>query len=169
MLKKSLINLHTKTALKRNAAKRESILFSEVKKIGIVHSYVSQEEIKSVYHFFDQLEKSNIKVEVLILKNKETELNIPEFIIADEQELTQFGKWNNEDIKGFFNEHFDYLIHLNLEENELVENILALSKAKCRVGKYFSDKEKYYELMISPEEDNIRKLIDQIFHYIQII
>ncbi len=169
MFKKSFINLHTKSALKRNSTKRGNIPFFKVKNIGIIHSYVNQEQIKIIYHFFDQLEKDDLKVQVLVLKDKDIELNIPEFIVADEQGLTQFGKWDNENIKDFFKEPFDYLLHLNLESTELVDNILAMSKAKCRVGKHLDEREIYYELMVSPEKESFRKLIDQIYHYIKII
>jgi len=169
MFKKSFVNFQTKSALKKNVAKRENIPFSQVKKIGIIHSFGDDKSVQAIYHFFDLLEKKGIKVEVLILKDKKEELSIPEFILADTHEITQLGKWTNESVVSFYNNSFDYLIHLNLEESILIDNILAQSKARCRVGKYKEDKKAFYELMISPEKDTIQKLIDQIYHYIQII
>lgn len=167
MLKKSFINLRTKSALKNNKAKRFNTPFSASKSIGLIHQFVDNESIEKIYHFFDKLEKQGKKVEVLILKDKSDELNIPEFLLADVQEMSAFGKWNNDAIENFTKKPFDYLIHLAREESILVDNILATSHAKCRVGKYHEHKKEYYELMISPEKDTIQKLIDQIYHYIQ--
>lgn len=169
MLKKSILNLKTKAALKRNAAHRGSISFRDVKKIGIIHSFVDDKSVQEIYHFFDRLEKTGKAVKVLIIKDKNDSLNIPEFVVADHQEMTQFGKWTNEEVSGFTQESFDYLIHLNMEESSLVDNILAESKAHCRIGKYQESKKDYYELMISPEQDTMKKLIEQIYHYIQIL
>lgn len=167
MLKKSFINLRTKSALKNNKAKRINTPFTTSKSIGLVHQFVDNESIQEIYHFFDKLEKQGKKVEVLIIKDKTDELNIPEFLLADSQEISTFGKWNNDAITEFTKKPFDYLIHLAREESILIDNILASSKAKCRVGKYHEHKKEYYELMISPEKDTIQKLIDQIYHYIQ--
>jgi len=170
MIKNSLINLNTKTALKKNKARRGNIPFSKVRSIGILHSFNTQEEIKTIYHFFDQLEKGKIKVEVLVVKDKNEELNVPEFTIVNKQEISQLGKWNNDSIIAFKDNSFDYLLHINLNGTDvLTENILAHSKAKCRAGKYFEDKEQFYELMVTPKDDHVKKLIDQIYHYIQLI
>ncbi|MEL7147010.1 MAG: hypothetical protein AAFO69_11615 [Bacteroidota bacterium] len=169
MLKKSILNYKTKAALRKNAAKRGNLSFDEVKKIGIIHSFVDDKSVQAIYHFFDQLEKNGKAVSVLIIKDKNDSLNIPEFSLVDHQEMTQLGKWTNENVSKFVNDPFDYLIHLNMEASDLVDNILAESKARCRVGKYQELKKDYYELMISPEKDTIKKLIEQIFHYIQIL
>ena len=141
--------------------------FSESKKIGLIHHYVDNQSIQSIYHFFDSLEKQGKKVDVMVIKDKKDELNIPEFLMTDSQEMTAFGQWTNESLLNYINQSFDYLIHLNLDDSIFIENILANSKAKCRVGKFQEEKKEYYELMISPEKDTIQKLIDQIYHYIQ--
>lgn len=167
MFKKSFISFRTKSALKKNKAPRTNMSFSQVKKIGLIHSYVDNQSVQAIYHFFDMLEKQGKKVDVLIIKDKNDELNIPEFILANTQEITQLGKWVNESILNYMEHSYDYLIHVNLGDSILIENILANSKAKCRVGKYKDEKKEYYELMISPETDTIQKLIDQIYHYIQ--
>ena len=167
MFKKSLINFRTKSALRKNKAIRKNMSFSESKKIGLIHHYVDNQSIQSIYHFFDSLEKQGKKVDVMVIKDKKDELNIPEFLMTDSQEMTAFGQWTNESLLNYINQSFDYLIHLNLDDSIFIENILANSKAKCRVGKFQEEKKEYYELMISPEKDTIQKLIDQIYHYIQ--
>ena len=169
MLKKSFLSFKTKAALKSNKAVRSNLSFNKVRKIGILHHYVDDSSVQAIYHFFDQLEKNGKKVEVLIIKDKQDELNIPEFLVADQQETTQFGQWTNEDVQHFIKESFDYLIHLNGDSSVFTDNILAQSKAKCRVGKYTKSRKAYYELMVSPEQDTMKKLIDQIYHYIQIL
>ena len=169
MLKKSILNLKTKAALRKNAAQRSNIAFRDVKRIGIIHSFTDDKSVQEIYHFFDQLEKAGKEVKVLIIKDKRQSLNIPEFLLTDYQEVSQFGQWTNQEVVAFFNEPFDYLLHINLEESRMVDNILAKCKAHCRVGRYQESKKDYYELMISPTQDTLTKLIEQIYHYIQIL
>ena len=49
----------------------------------------------------------------------------------------------------------------------MTQNILAKSKAKCRVGRFEEGKSDYFEMMIDHKENNYDQFIDQVFHYIK--
>ncbi|MCR9253441.1 MAG: hypothetical protein NXI20_23705 [bacterium] len=166
MLGKAIIKYHTKSALKNNRAKRQNISFPEAKEVGILHTYIDAKALEDVYGFFDLLENQGKKVSVIILKDKKQELKVPEFTLVDFQELSNVGKWSDS-VQKFFNSQFDYLFHLDLEGSKLTDNILANSKAKCRVGKFVDEKQEFYELMVRPEADDLHKLIQQIYQLIK--
>ena len=63
-----------------------------------------------------------------------------------------------------FNFAFDYLFYIDNEPNPLIINLLAKSKAKCRVGRYADDIEPYFELMIE-SKDGVKGLIDSMYKY----
>lgn len=68
------------------------------------------------------------------------------------------------------NKDFDLLIDLHSEECLPLEYIAALSKAKCRVGKYMPDKTHCYDLMINlDEQDDTAALMEQIDYYLNLI
>ena len=167
MLGKTFIKYHTKTALKKNTAKRQNVSFPEAKSIGIIHTYCDSGSLEEVYSFFDLLENQGKKISVIILKDKKQDLKVPEFGLVDFQDLSSVGKWSNGPVTDFFETPFDYLFHLDLEGNGLTDNILANSRAKCRVGKFINEKEQFYELMVQPEKENLQKLIKQIYQLIK--
>ena len=70
---------------------------------------------------------------------------------------------NTEKAALFVSTDFDILICLQNINIPAIEYITAMSNAKFRVGKYFKNKEPYYELMIQDEENgSIKNLIRQI-------
>ncbi len=167
MLGKTMIKYHTRSALKKNASVRQNVSFPEATTVGIIHTYQDSKSLEEIYSFFDLLENQGKKVKVVVLKDKKDSIKIPEFDLIDVQQLNNIGKWSNDKVPQFFETRFDYVFHLDLEGSKLTDNILANSKAKCRVGKFQQEKEQFYELMVRPENDNLQKLIEQIYQLIK--
>jgi hypothetical protein len=69
-------------------------------------------------------------------------------------ELNWYKKPEGEAITEFINKNFDILFYLNLDEIYPLRYILALSKAKFKVGKYIEDDE-YLDFMIDIEKEKI--------------
>ncbi len=167
MLGKKIIVYHTKNALKQNNTQRANTNYREAGNIGLVHTFSSQDDLQEVYNFYDQLESEGKKVHVLVLKDKKQDINVPEFTLINFQDISNLGKWTNDSVHVFSDKSFDYLFHIDLNSNQYADNILANSKAKCRVGNYSDSKGSFYELMIKPENNSITHLIQQINHYIK--
>ena len=59
---------------------------------------------------------------------------------------------------------FDFLLYLDTVPNEYILNLVAKSKAKCRIGKFWKEAEQYFEMMIESNADN-RTFIDELYRY----
>lgn len=68
----------------------------------------------------------------------------------------------------FLEKPFDILINIFLEESATLEYISTFSKAKFRVGPYFSGKNNCFDFMLNGG-DSIASFIQQIHHYLEII
>lgn len=75
------------------------------------------------------------------------------------------------EVEQFINTEFDYLYCITVEEDiDMFDQILAQSKAKCRVGNYREDKYHLYEMMIRLSSDSdIDKLIHEMLKRTQAI
>lgn len=167
MIGKFLLPLRTRLALKLNNAIRVSESYLGCKKIGVLYTYESKKDLKLANALMDKLEREGKEVTVVAFipeLNKQEEYGFPHFGVND---MNVLGDWNKSEVVDFCKEPFDYLLHLDMNTNKVVENILARSKSKCRVGRFEEGKSEFYELMIDHKEAKSQVFIDQIHHYIK--
>ena len=74
------------------------------------------------------------------------------------------GKIDNPKAEGFSHTTFDYLFYIDNEHNPMILNLLAESKAHCRVGRYREDHEPFFELMFN-NSGTTKGLIDSMYKY----
>ena len=93
--------------------------------------------------------------------------HISEFVQwFSDKDFDGFGKIKNEKLLRFSNLKFDFLFHLDTLPNTYIENLLALSHARCRVSRADYTRKEFYDFMIHIRgQIGIEKLCNEILHY----
>ncbi len=167
MLGKILLPFKTKMALKSNNAIRISEGYLKAEKIAVIYTFVNEENRALINKLLDRIELDGKQIQQLVYitnPKKEETFNFPNFT---SREMDFFGNFKNEVLEEIVNTPFDYLLNLDIQPNQVIENVLANSKAKCRVGKCNENKHEFYELMIDAKEDSYEEFLVQIYHYMK--
>lgn len=117
-----------------------------------------------IKEFIRQLELDGKQVKVLefLPKKKENfEFLFDFFTIND---LNFWGKIDNPQVAGFTQAAFDYLFYIDNMHNPLILNLLAQSKAHCRVGKHQEGNEGFFEFMIE-SNGTLKGLMENMYKY----
>lgn len=167
MLSKYILSFKTASSLKSSTAMRGTNGFANSLSIGILFTYSDQHNFELVNDMKARLEKEGKKVDSMtyIVEMGEND-NYP-FPFFNFKDIDFWGNWKKTDVKKFIDLPFDYLLNLDLCTNNVTQNILAKSMAKCRVGRYEQGKSDYFELMIDHKENDYGQFIDQVYHYIK--
>lgn len=87
-------------------------------------------------------------------------------------DFTYWGKVDGEVIKRLQCTSFDYLLHVDVVSNPLLDYIIAKSQAKCRVGCFTAYRKALFEVMIkikpTTKLEDTKRLIDQMVYYISV-
>ena len=172
MFKKKLILFDTRSSLKKTVTrKREVVGFKHAQNIGLIFSIGDLSKHKSIKKFIKILEDDGKTVQVLSYLGKEKENHEFLFDFFTDDDLSIWGKQQNATANKFTNNEFDFLFHLDITRNDLIENILAKSNARCRIGIIQGELENrnlFYELMLhSAPNHSFNDLVVDIFHYAQ--
>lgn len=151
--------------VKKNRASRGNIAFSKARKIGIIFSSESKKKFDLIQEFIDELTNEKKDVTTLVYVGRRGDVPPAGLPYFTHKELTWFGEISNEKVLDFADKEFDYLFCFDLEPGLYIENVLAMSRAQCRIGHYQGDeKNKYFELMINTK-GSIEDLIRDMRHF----
>ena len=168
MFVSKFLQFNTRRLLRKNEVERKNIDFKKAKTIGIIFSSEGIEKHQAIKSLIKSLKEDGKEVTVLSFLGKGRQNHEFLFDIVSSNDVSFWGSIHNEQVHAFTREPFDFLFHLDTVENEILENILAMSRAKCRVGIFKEGKGPYYELMINPKNpDSVEELIKDIYHYTQ--
>lgn len=164
MFKFNFLKLRTASALKNNKTLRASIPYVQARQVGIIFSVEDKQKHDDIKELVKNLEQDGKKVQVLefLPKKKENYEFLFDFFTI--QDLSFWGTINSAAAGKFSDAPFDYLFYIDKESNPLILNLLARSKARCRVGKFAENESSYYEMMIE-QQGTTRGLIDSIYKY----
>lgn len=166
MYVKKFLQFNTNRLLRRNTTARSTTDFKKATRIGIIFSAEGIEKHNAIKKLIKDLKNDGKKVTVLSYLGKGKQNHEFLFEIISSNDVSFFGSLRNDIAIKFAEEEFDYLLNLDTSGNHIIENILAMSKAKCRVGIYREDTNPFYELMISPKNpDSTEDLIQDIYRY----
>ena len=99
------------------------------------------------------------------VKNTKDNFN-PELPAFFDKDISMFGKVKSRIVEAFINKPYDFLWHLDLEQNTMIQHILSRTHARCRIGKADPETQQFYEMMIaSDNNNNFKELCDQVLHY----
>ncbi|MBL3655941.1 DUF6913 domain-containing protein [Fulvivirga sediminis] len=169
MLNKKILGYRTSSILKNNKAKRLSTNYKDAGSIGIIYTSEDWGKHHIVKEFKKSLEDDGKEVKVLTLLPKGLENFEFLFDFFTTKDISFWGNFTAEQVHKFVNATFDYLFYLDTKSNLLIKNILALSKARCRVGKYEETDSQFFELMINTRSDSTSELVNEMYKYTKIL
>ena len=163
-MKLKFLKYKTKSYLKSNTSLRTSLPYQQAKNIGIIFTVEDKRKHDEVKEFVRRLELEGKAVTVLCFlpRNKDNYEFLYDFFT--DKELSFWGTITSESALRFANTSFDYLFYLDVTPNPFILNIIARSKAHCRVGRHFDNGEPYFEFMLQMSAET-RSLIDSIHRY----
>lgn len=161
----NLLKFKTQRSLKQRLSSRSSVSYDQATRIGILFSAQDKAKHEEIKEFVKKLEQDGKQVKVLTFLPKDTTNYEFLYDFYNEKDLNFWGSFTSETVNRFTEMPFDFLFYLDLSPNPFTLNVLARSKAKCRVGKYFADGEPYFEFMLE-EKDGLKTLIEGIYKYI---
>ena len=164
MFKLNFLKYRTNNALKKNKSLRASIPYKQAQYVGIIFSVDDRQKHDHIKGLIKQLEQDGKKVKVLEFLPKEKENYEFMFDFFSAKELSFWGNIESTHAVKFSETNFDYLFYIDKESNPFILNLLARSKANCRVGKYNEGESGFFELMIE-HNGTIEGLIDNIYKY----
>lgn len=167
-MKMNFLKLKTKSQLKRNKALRDNVPYNKAVTVGVIFSVEDKQKHDIIKDFIKRLEHDGKKVKVIsfLPKNKENYEFLFDFFT--EKDLTFWGNITSGNAITFSETAFDYLYYLDKEPNDIIMNLLAKSKAKCRVGKYTDTHQLYFELMIESSGET-KGLADNMYRYTSLL
>jgi hypothetical protein len=167
MLGKLLLPVHTKKAVK-NSPTHISPGYSDADQIGVIFKYQNDDHYEKVLNFVRQIQIDKKEVTVLAFfpkKDQMSQYRIPRYSTDN---LSVWGKLTSEEIDLFLARNFDFLINLDIESHEFVDNILSRATAKCKIGHYMVERKDFYQLMIHIDPSTEFEIfLDKIYFYIK--
>jgi hypothetical protein len=169
-LKKYTLPWFTKKILRNNKSVRKSTPYSAAKKVLILFTANGNQKFALVKNLQNKLEKDGIEVSFLYLLQRtddRPDIHMDEGMVRMQKDnFTALGKLNDPQIKTLAEAEYDYLIHADLESNIYLDLLLAKSKARCRIGRYFTDDNPFYDLMIGISEDKkLNFFLEEVYRY----
>lgn len=150
--------------MRKNKSPRVSTPYKKSNSIGVIFSVEDKQKHDDVKEFVKHLEQDGKQVRVLEFLPAKTENFEFLFDFFTIQDLNFWGRIDNSKVSNFIQTTFDYLFYLDKEHNPLILNLLAESKAFCRVGNYNEQCESYFELMIE-NKGTVKGMIDNMYKY----
>ncbi len=158
------LSYKTNRFLKQNHGIRTSVPYGQAQHIGVIYSNDTPEKTKLAEKLKDLLQADGKKVKVLAYDRNVEVQHLP-FESFSKKDLSFWGNFNKQSIDNFNDTTFDFLYCLDNNPGEIIKNILAKSKAKCRVG-ICDDFEAYqntFELIVQSAKDS--NVIDSVYSY----
>ncbi len=165
MLNKKFLALKTRSYLKKNEVRRANLAYNQAKSVGIIFSIQDLKKHESIKKFKKILEADGKLVKVLGYLPKGPQNFEFMFDFFTVNEVNFWGKFESDVVAKFASEPFDYLFYLDKDSNALIHNILAMSKAKCRIGSYQEQNAHYCEMMVQAPNGSLQGLVDEMYKY----
>ena len=163
-MKFRFLKYRTKSYLRKNKTPRYSQGYEKAVTVGVIFTVQDRQKHDYIKEFIRKLEHDGKKVKALAYLPKDQENYEFMFDFFTAREITFWGNIEATSAIDFADSPFDFLIYLDSTLNPLILNIIAKSKAKCRVGKFWEEAESYFELMIE-SYGNPKLLIDHLYQY----
>lgn len=163
-MKLKFLKMGTNKQLKKNKAVRANIPFSKSHVIGILYSVEDKQKHEDVKEFIKKLEQEGKQVAVMTyLPNKKENYEfLFDFITL--KDISFWGQVNSTSALKFSDTPFDFLYCFDMKLHPVIENLLARSKAHCRIGRFSEGDRPYFELMVD-SVNNVKGLIDTAYKY----
>ncbi len=158
------LSYKTNRFLKKNQAIRASVPYAQAQRIGVIFSNDSPEKITLAEQLRSQLQADGKQVKVLAYDKYVQVQHLP-FEAFSNNDLNFWGNFTKQSINKFSDTPFDFLFCLDNDPNDVIKNLLAKSKAKCRVGicENFEAYQNTFELIVQTTKNS--NIIDSVYSY----
>lgn len=163
-MKFKLLKYKTRSYLKKNKTIRSNEPYKKAISFGVIFTVQDKQKHDHIKNFIRKLEQDGKKVKALgyLPPNQENYEFLFDFFTY--REISLWGSITAQSALDFADTSFDFLIYLDTTQNDLILNLIAKSKAKCRIGKYWEDSGPYFEMMVACYGDS-GVLIDELYKY----
>lgn len=163
-MKHRFLKYKTKSYLRNNKTPRFSQGYKKAVSVGLIFTVEDRQKHDHIKEFIRKLEHDGKKVTALAYLPQDQENYEFLFDFFTYREVSFWGNITATSALTFADTSFDFLICLDTTPNELILNLIAKSKAKCRIGKFWKQGEPYFEMMIESNGTS-KALIDQVYRY----
>jgi hypothetical protein len=160
----NFLQMRTRSALRKNKSLRATTPYKHALTAGIIFTVEDKQKHSDIKDFIQLLEQDGKKVKVLEFLPKKKENYEFLFDFFTSEDLSFWGAINSDQAEKFTETPFDFLFYVDIQSNPLILNLLARSKAHCRVGKFNELESAYYELMIE-QNGTTKGLIETMHKY----
>ncbi|MEM6840983.1 MAG: hypothetical protein AAF944_24600 [Bacteroidota bacterium] len=147
--------------------KRQTVNYENAERIGILVTLTDHEKQHTIDDFIAHFTADHKEVQILCYDKRRARNKIFGYLQFSNRDVSAFGRFKAEHLIDFVNSRFDYLIHLDTESNPVLNKVLTLSQAKCRIGCEIAEHHSYYELMFRAE--TLHDLCELIMRYVRIV
>ncbi|MBI9039435.1 MAG: hypothetical protein JEY97_14980 [Bacteroidales bacterium] len=173
-IKEYIGNYFLNQELKKISRIKKLLNYTEIKNIGILYKFDSENTYNKVSGFVEKMKNDNKKLKALgFIKDKKiSEKFLPKlsFDFFSENDLNWYKKPDNKYVRDFINTEFDLLINLDFENIFPLKYITAKSKAFLKTGLLNDQSSKYFDLMIKMDNSkDLDEFFSQVIHYLSII
>ena len=167
MLKKVGQRVLLRKSQKNQTSIRETVPFKDATQIGILVKRKNQ-NVAIVKKFLTLLRSEGKELHVLYYNDENDISKGMDVKMLGKKDINWIGKFKPYGIKKFIKTEFDYLFCLNTSPFLPFENVVALSRAKCRIGIYNKRYKHSYELMIhTKQKEGLARLAEQMIFYVK--
>lgn len=163
-MKLSFLKYKTNAHLRRNKAERISLPYKQALNIGIIFSVEDKAKHDLVKDFIRHLEHDGKHVKVMSFLPRHKDNYEFMFDFFTEKDLSLWGNITSSAATSFADTPFDFLFYIDTTPNPLILNLVAQSKARCRIGKFWEQGMDFFEMMIE-SGNGVKSLIDEMYKY----
>ena len=166
VLNRSFLQRRTARLISEQKSSRKTVGYEEAKKIGVLFTQSDRKKYMAVRNLIKSFKNDGKEVEVLCFLNKGGENFdfLYDYITSDDVGL--WGKMQSSAALKFSKLNFDYLFYLDLKGNLYLDNVMAMTKASCRIGFYKKKSDGLLDLMIHINGNTaIEEAIEQVLYY----
>ncbi|TDG94778.1 DUF6913 domain-containing protein [Cardinium endosymbiont of Culicoides punctatus] len=166
-----VLKIITRFLSKNLVVERRNVGLKEAVTIGVLYSYEEPTKHESVQRFIRNLKSLDKKISILCYTTPKDHVHQNSNLLYSfgHEAISTFGKVESDQVKKFIDTPFDYLFHIDLNTNPILDYIIAKNAAKCRVGHFDASRKNLFEVMVkinttTPIED-VKRLSIQMLHY----
>jgi len=160
----NFLKIKTKALLRKNKTQHVNLPYKKAQTIGVIFTVEDKQKHFVIKEFIKKLEADGKIVQVLEYLPEKKENYEFKFDFFTTKDVSFWGTITSSNALQFSDAPLDFLFYLDLTPNPLILHLLARSKAKCRVGRFWDEGHDYLDLMIESVA-NTQALVDNIYKY----
>ena len=164
-MKFKFLRYKTKSYLRNNKTLRYNEAYIKAASIGLIFTVEDRQKHDHIKNLIRKFEHDGKKVKALAYLPPNQENYEFMFDFFTYREISFWGNITANSALEFADAPFDFLLYLDANPNDLIMNVVAKSKAKCRIGKFWKEGEPFFEMMIESRGDS-KALIEELYKYI---